>query len=449
MAHPHARTTQNSLRAGTLSALSASNRPGSISLADVAAFRGFSAREETRGPSIPLSPLATRPHPETPTRPSQDPAQEPSASAPGVPPDGGDDNPPDRPPDDQSDEESPDPYRYISPESRVLLQLSRAIDRLSSRNTRNNSEPDNSSKAKVREPDTFDGTDPRKLRAFFVQCELNFQSRPAHYRSDRAKVTFAQSYLKGMALKWFEPDLLSMGAPAERPLWMDDYVEFMAELQDNFGPHDPAGDAEAQLEQLQLRDGQRINKYVVEFQRLASQVRGYGDGALRRQFYTGLPARIKDEISRVGKPDTLHELRLLAQTIDARYWERKGETSRETHQKPKVEATQRSSSSSQNNGNSSNNRNNHNPRSSNTPKPSKPPSSGPDLTGKLGKDGKLTDEERKRRLDNRLCLFCAAAGHSARDCPKSTSRAAKARAATTSSASKQDAKPVASSEAKK
>jgi hypothetical protein len=448
MAHPRPRTTQNSLRAGTLSTLSASNRPGSISLADVAAFRGFSTREERR-PSIPLSSTSShhlsRPLPETPTRP----AQEASASAPGGPPDDGDDDPPDDPPpDDQPEDERLGPYDYIPPESRVLLQLSRAIDRLSSRDTRDN-EPDTSSKAKVQEPDTFDGTDPRKLRAFFVQCELNFQSRPAHYRNDHAKVTFAQSYLKGMALEWFEPDLLSMDAPTARPLWMDDYVEFMAELQDNFGPHDPAGDAEAQLEQLQLRDGQRINKYVVDFQHLASQVRGYGDGALRRQFYTGLPARIKDEISRVGKPNTLSELRLLVQTIDARYWECKGETSRKNHQKPKVETVQKSSSSSQHNNNSNNNCSNHNSRSNNAPKPSKPSSSAPDLTGKLDKDGKLTDEERKRRLDNRLCLFCAAAGHSARDCPKSTSRAAKARAATTTSAPKQEAKPVASSEAKK
>jgi len=27
----------------------------------------------------------------------------------------------------------------------------------------------------VYEPDTFDGTDPKKLRTFLVQCELNFQ----------------------------------------------------------------------------------------------------------------------------------------------------------------------------------------------------------------------------------------------------------------------------------
>jgi hypothetical protein len=54
-----------------------------------------------------------------------------------------------------------------------------------------------------------------------------------------------------------------------------------------------------------MREGQHINKYVVEFQRLALQIRGWGDGALHCQFYNGLPAHIKDEISRMGKPATL------------------------------------------------------------------------------------------------------------------------------------------------
>jgi exoribonuclease II len=47
-----------------------------------------------------------------------------------------------------------------------------------------------------------------KLRAFFVQCELNFQNKTRSFRSDWAKANFAQSYLKGMALEYFEPSLL-------------------------------------------------------------------------------------------------------------------------------------------------------------------------------------------------------------------------------------------------
>jgi hypothetical protein len=137
------------------------------------------------------------------------------------------------------------------------------------------------------------------------------------------------------------------------------------------------------------------------------------------------------------------------QTINARYWKCKGKTFCKNYQKPKIETAQKPSSSSQHNSNSNNNRSNHNSRSNNVPIPSKLSSSVPNLTGKLGKDGKLTDEERKHRLDNCLCLFCTAAGHSTRDCPKSTSCVAKACTATTTSMPKQEAKPVASSKVKK
>jgi hypothetical protein len=64
-----------------------------------------------------------------------------------------------------------------------------------------------------------------------------------------------------------------------------------------------------QLEQLVMRKKQRINTYVVEFQQLGSQVRGWGDGASQFQFYNGLPACIKDKICHQGKPATLAEFK--------------------------------------------------------------------------------------------------------------------------------------------
>ncbi|KAG6327013.1 hypothetical protein ID866_12076 [Astraeus odoratus] len=139
------------------------------------------------------------------------------------------------------------------------------------------------------------------------------------------KVVFAQSYLKGMALEWFKPDLLSSGNPRSHPLWMDDWTEFVIELQSTFGPHNPVTDAKNQLDHLQMKENQQINKYVVEFNWLASQVRGYGDGALHHQFYSGLPNCIKDEICCIGKPCNLDDLCYLAQEINACYWEHKEE----------------------------------------------------------------------------------------------------------------------------
>src|SRR5882724_3385575 len=45
---------------------------------------------------------------------------------------------------------------------------------------------------------------------------------------------------------------------------------------------------------------------------------------------------------------------------------------------------------------------------------------------KLGKDGKLTPQECRHHLDNKLCLFCGTAGHITKDCPKSSLASAKA-----------------------
>ena len=55
----------------------------------------------------------------------------------------------------------------------------------------------------------------------------------------------------------------------------------------------------------------------------------------------------------------------------------------------------------------------------------------PDLTGKLGKDGKLTPQECQCCMDNSLCLFCGKMGHITKECPKSTAIAAQACAAVT------------------
>jgi len=202
--------------------------------------------------------------------------------------------------DDNDDDKFLDAAEELDPGLAVFHNLAIAVNRLSrsSRCTNNSS----SSHAKVHELDTFNGTDPKKLQTFLVQCELCFQDRSKAFRQDRARVTFAQSYLKGMMLEWFELDLLNSGNPADHPHWMDSWVHFVAELQSTFGPHDSVADAEHQLEHLRMKDLYHVTWYIVDFNRLASQVQDYGDGTLRRLFYSGLPDHLKDEIARVGKP---------------------------------------------------------------------------------------------------------------------------------------------------
>ncbi|CDO68992.1 hypothetical protein BN946_scf184762.g8 [Trametes cinnabarina] len=254
----------------------------------------------------------------------------------------------------------------------------------------------------VREPDQFDRSDPSKLRSFFTQLELVFKAHPRMFDTDKKKVTYAISYLKGM----------------------------------------DSCQAKHDLENLRMANNQRITKYITQFNRLTTQVR-WGRAALRYQFYKGLPARLKDRISKVGKPDSLEELRNLAQSLDHRYWERKAEQARESSRGSKSssrtsgKSTSESKSSSssrpsQSSGSTPSTSLSATPRtSSGTPKTPSKQATKP-YADKLGKDGKLTQEEHQRHFANNLCLFCGGSGHVSTVCPKKTNTPAKGRAAQTS-----------------
>ncbi|KAG6327271.1 hypothetical protein ID866_11818 [Astraeus odoratus] len=183
-------------------------------------------------------------------------------------PDGPGGNDPDpRDPDDPDDDgDNDDITSEPSIEDNPLLALTNAITHLSNA-TRHRPKDSGAACTKVHEPNTFDGMDLKKLCEFLVQCELNFCNRPQAFRSDVWKVGFALSFLKGIALAWFEPDLLD-AIPGADPTWANDYSEFVIELTTNFGPHDPVSDAEHQLNNLSMKDGNCINKYIAIWQLL-------------------------------------------------------------------------------------------------------------------------------------------------------------------------------------
>ena len=207
-------TAADTCCATALSALTSTR----CSPASVSQFRGFPARESTtptrRAPSAFIEGIEDDQEDYVPggDGPRDD---DPDGNDPDGDDPGGDD------PEPHDDDEEGDPIGGLPGQDDagmiIFNNLSIAIDRLAHSVRSSNS---SLSRTKVRKPDTFNGTDPKKLCTFFVQCELNFQDRPKAFRTDRAKVTFAQSYLKGMALEWFEPDLLGMEDPDARPLWM-------------------------------------------------------------------------------------------------------------------------------------------------------------------------------------------------------------------------------------
>ena len=181
-----------------------------------------------------------------------------------------------------------------------------------------------------------------------------------------------------------------MDNPNLHPEWMENYEEFVLELQMNFGPHDPVRDTEHQLDHLTMKDSQHITKYMVKFNQIMTQVQGYREGALQHHFYNSLSDCIKDKVSYIGKPPTLSKLHLLAQSIDMRYWEHKSEINRQAKPStvPPSKSDKTPTTSSMNSSGSKASpdvKGKTSTPSSFTPKP--------DLTSKLGSDGKFTSNE--------------------------------------------------------
>jgi Retrotransposon gag protein len=292
-----------------------------------------------------------------------------------------------------------------------------------------------SRKAKAKEPDTFDGSEPKKLNNFILLCNLYFRSNPA-YEDDTNKVTLALSYLRGTALEYFEPSILDSD---EYPDWMDNWSAFVRNLRTQFGPIDPTADAEDGIDNLKMQDNQKIVKYNVEFNKLAIRTH-WDDGVLRHRYYSGLAERIKDIMGQQGKPSTLEEMKTLAHSIDSRYWERLREKSRAGRSKSdnsdKPDSNKGKSDDKKNQASTSGHNHNkdkpkkqqgNNQSDNKSDKPQSSSGKANTISDKLGKDGKLLPAERQRRFDNNLCMFCGGPGHTAANCNKSTSSASKAK----------------------
>jgi len=122
----------------------------------------------------------------------------------------------------------------------------------------------------------------------------------------------------------------------------------------------------------------------------------------------------------------------LAMTIDHRYWERDHERHHarqaekealKSHSRKQGKASTSSSvMASQSKANPSLvalSTKNPSSKPSPSPAPKKQPNTlRVDLSSRLASNGKLTSDERKKRLENNLCLYCSVGDHKLDSCPK-------------------------------
>jgi hypothetical protein len=285
------------------------------------------------------------------------------------------------------------------------------------------------SEPKANPPAEFDGTSRRKLEAFIAENEIMFATSPRKYRLETNKVLAAGSYLKGDPKKWFSNFFLL--PVQERPFWFLSWEDFKIELRRSWGLEDPEGAAEAEISRLKMIDKDHVAYFTSRFKAIQYRLPMWGDRNLRNAYYAALAPRIRTQFVTAGKvpPSTLDGLIYAAEDLDRAYWT-DFEVNRSLHNvsDPKKSENPTTSSSEKKKpfikGSTTSSKakfTSTNPSTPTSTSPSKKPStssSEPAYKKHLGPDGKLNPEERQRRLDNNLCLFCGQGKHSAIDCPK-------------------------------
>ena len=127
---------------------------------------------------------------------------------------------------------------------------------------------------KINTPELFDGSK-GKLQKFFFQIELFFGFNVDRFPTDKHKVLFASTYLRGPAFEWFNSFLTDFlnNKPDKRDNntieVTQNYLNFKNKLRQVFGNFDKEHSAERRMQSLR-QTGSAIN-YASKFQQLVAQ----------------------------------------------------------------------------------------------------------------------------------------------------------------------------------
>lgn len=139
-------------------------------------------------------------------------------------------------------------------------------------------------------PDIYDGTYD-KFGAFITQLEINFSAYPSSFPSDRAKINYAMSFMKGGRAQQWVIHLQSRerkgGACEEFASW----ESFATALKTRFSDPQKTLRAQNKLMNLKQRKNQSVNNYLAEFELLAADSQ-FNDQAILHAFKNGLHSHI-------------------------------------------------------------------------------------------------------------------------------------------------------------
>jgi hypothetical protein len=250
-------------------------------------------------------------------------------------------------------------------------------------------------KVKINPPSPFTG--PREhSRSFLGQCDLVFNTQPEIYDNDTKKIQYTCSYLRDNAFTWYLTSELS------RPGNKTTYAEFCDLFLTAFGDTDLESKAKRDIRNLKQRGS--CSNYTTEFNRIIVNT-SYNDAAKLDLYHYGLKDEVKDLLLSFEPTTDLKTYQRNAIKCDDRIYQRKLEKKNSSfrYDNP-IERTryqQQPESFPRH-------------RTNNGPTPM-------DIDSLKLVNGRLSEEERRNRKQNGLCMYCGLKGHISRLCPKKPS----------------------------
>ncbi len=231
-------------------------------------------------------------------------------------------------------------------------------------------------------PPAFYSGEPQLCRSFLAKCSLYISLQPSSFPTEDSKVAFIITLLSGRAASWgttvWEQKLPCCAS----------FRSFSEELKKVFD-HAASGREAARL-LAELRQGDRtVTDYSIEFRTLAAEC-GWNSEAQWDMFLYGLSESIKDEIYSLDLPTGVDKLIDLAIQVDSRLRRRGQRIRRGLLATPPVHCSSI---------------------------PGETVFSLPDSEPMQMGRSRLSQQEKQRRRERGLCLYCGAAGHIALQCP--------------------------------
>lgn len=160
-----------------------------------------------------------------------------------------------------------------------------------------------------KKPEEFQGNR-SNFKAFVTQLALCFGANSSKFGSDKSKISFAASFLRGPAFDWLEPFIDDVTGE----VMFKSYTEFLDGLKAGFADPDQYATAEREIEKL--TQSSSCSAYYSQFVTLIAQL-GWTEEAVKIHYFRrGLKEEIKDMLVGRDLPDITTEFASLCIKLD-------------------------------------------------------------------------------------------------------------------------------------